>query len=495
MSNADLRRRDVGTLPRRDFLRLLSGLTMAPLTGAFSELAFGAGPFDDYRAIVCVFLVGGNDGHNVIVPLDSRYALYAANRGPLALPQASLEANAVADPVEGAFGLHPRLLRSRGLFDAGKMAVISNVGVLLRPTSQTDFQNRTGLPPQLFSHSDMRAHWHTGYPQGPARGGWGGHLADVIQSANTGLLPVSVATANPSVFLMGNSTAAQQIGPYTGSTIAPIVQRIRAYRDRDVTGSDPQTVYLNGLALARSNLLQRQFGQAASRAVQLNDFVLEALYTGPDGDGLYAERNPIATPFPSGSALAAQLRSVAMMIAARQALGARRQIFFVSLETGFDNHSDQFDTSGSALLPGPDDPPILFGKHADLLAEVDAALGAFYDATVELGVQNSVTTFTASDFGRTLTTNGTGSDHGWGSHHLVVGGAVSGGRIYGSFHNMELGAANPADAGQGRLIPHYSVDQYAGTLAKWMGASDADLDAIFPNLQNFAGATDLGFMG
>jgi uncharacterized protein (DUF1501 family) len=294
---------------------------------------------------------------------------------------------------------------------------------------------------------------------------------------------------------MGDSTAAQQIGPYTGSTIAPIVQRIRAWRDRDVTGSDPQTVYLNGLALARSNLLQRQFGQAASRAVQLNEFVLDALYTGPDGDGRYTERNPIAAPFPAGSALAAQLRSVAMMIAARQALGARRQIFFVSLETGFDNHSDPFDTSGSALLPGPDDPPILFGKHADLLAEVDAALGAFYDATVELGVQNSVTTFTASDFGRTLTTNGTGSDHGWGSHHLVVGGAVSGGRIYGGFHNMELGAANPADAGQGRLIPDHSVDQYAATLAKWMGASDADLDAIFPNLQNFAGATDLGFMG
>ncbi len=219
-----------------------------------------------------------------------------------------------------------------------------------------------------------------------------------------------------------------------------------------------------------------------------------ALYTGPDANGKHAERNTLATVFPAGNPLAAQFRSVAMMIAARQALGVERQLFFVSVGGSFDTHSDQFDASGSALQPGAGDPAILFGKHADLLGQVDAGLRAFYDATVELGVQNSVTTFTESDFGRTLTSNGKGSDHGWGSHHLVLGGAVGGGRIYGGIHNMQVSAGNPADAGQGRLIPGYSVDQYGATLAKWMGANAADLNTVFPNLQNFGSATDLGFL-
>ena len=169
--------------------------------------------------------------------------------------------------------------------------------------------------------------------------------------------------------------------------------------------------------------------------------------------------------FPAGNPLAAQLRSVAMMIAARQALGVKRQIFFVSVGGSFDNHSDQFDASGSVLQPPAGAPLILYGKHADLLGQVDAGLKAFYDATVELGVQNNVTTFTESDFGRTLTSNGKGSDHGWGSHHLVMGGATLGGKIYGTFHNMQVGAGNPVDAGQGRLIPTYSAS--ISTRRRW----------------------------
>ena len=181
------------------------------------------------------------------------------------------------------------------------------------------------------------------------------------------------------------------------------------------------------------------------------------------------------------------------MIAQRQALGVKRQIFFVTAQGSFDNHSDQFDTSGSAIQPPAGAPAILYGKHADDMGWLDAALKAFYDATVELGVQNNVTTFTGSDFGRTLTSNGKGSDHGWGSHHFVMGGAVQGGKIFGTFHNMQVGAGNPADAGQGRLIPSFSLDQYAATLSKWMGASPTDLNGVFPNLQNFP-VTDLGFL-
>ena len=182
-----------------------------------------------------------------------------------------------------------------------------------------------------------------------------------------------------------------------------------------------------------------------------------------------------------------------MLIAARQALGVKRQIFFVFVGGSFDTHSDQFDATYSPLKPGPNDPAILFGTHADLLTQVDTAVQSFHDATVELGVANQVTTFTASDFGRTFTSNGKGSDHGWGSHHMVFGGAVKGGRLYGTFHNAQLGVANPVDAGQGRLIPDIGVDQYGATLARWFGATGGDLGIVFPNLKNF-GTSDLGFM-
>jgi uncharacterized protein (DUF1501 family) len=486
-----MRTHSSATMPRRRFLQALSGLTALPLMGPLSELAWGAGPFNDYKALVCLFMYGGSDAHNMIVPLDARYPTYAANRGPLALPQSSLAANAITDPVQGPFGLHPRMTRTRELFAGGKTAIVSNVGVLLRPTTKFDFQNRTQLPPQLFAHDNMQDHWYTCHPQVPVAEGWGGRLADLMLSANTGQLSVGVATTGSGAFLKGFSSVAAQVGAYSAPN--PMVQRVLAYRAGDTVYADPQAIYASAITMARSNILEDQFGDIATRAVDTNDFVLNALYTGPDGNGQYAEKIAINTAFPAGNPLAAQLRSVAMLIAARQALGVKRQIFFVNAGGNFDNHSDQFDAGFSALKPGPNDPAILYGNHADLLERLDAALKAFYDATVELGVQNSVTTFTASDFGRTLTSNGKGSDHGWGAHHLVMGGGVKGGKIYGTFHNMQIGAGNPADAGQGRLIPDISVDQYAATMAKWMGASAADLNVVFPNLANFP-QTDLGFL-
>ncbi len=489
-----MRHFDLRKMRRRDFLKLVGTISATPLMGALTELAHGAGPFNDYRALVCVFLYGGNDSHNMVVPLDSRYATYAANRGPLAIPQASLQANSVTDAAQGSFGFHPRMTQLRGLFTSGKLALLSNVGILLKPTTKLDYQTKTQLPPQLFSHSDMQSHWQTADPAAPIIDGWGGRLADVIESANSGQLSVSISTASAGVFLKGDSAVAHQIGAYQSNPKTTIVQRIRPWRDWDTAGANPQAVYENAIVMARANVLEDQFGDIATRSVELNEAILNALYAGPDGSGNYTQNYPITTVFPAGNPLAAQLRSVAMMIAARQALGVKRQIFFVSVGGSFDSHSDQFDASSSALKPGAGDPLILFGKHADLLGQVDAGMKAFYDATVELGVQNNVTTFTASDFGRTLTSNGKGSDHGWGAHHLVMGGAVIGGKIYGNFHNMQVGAGNPADAGQGRLIPDFSVDQYAATLSKWMGASSRDLSAILPNLANFGTATDLGFM-
>lgn len=492
-----MRHLDLKKMQRRDFLRLAGSLAAAPMLGALSELAYGAGPFNDYRALVCVFLFGANDTHNVIVPLDGRFAAYTANRGPLALPQGNLLANSIADPLQGSFGLHPRLQKTAGLFRSGKLAVLSNVGVLIKPTTKADYQNKVQLPPQLFSHSDMQMHWHTAHPQAPAVNGWGGRLGDLLQSAsgpgNSPQILVSLSTASSSLFLKGNSSTVHQIGTWRPNTpSSTIVQRIRAWRDWDVGGANPQAVYENAATMARRNLLEDQFGDVAARSLGMNDLILQALYSGPVNNN-YAELHPIATPYPSGNALAAQLRSVAMMIAARQTLGVKRQIFLVGI-SGFDTHSDQYDTTTSTKKPGSGEPAILYGKHADLLEQLDDALKAFYDTTVELGVQNNVTTFTASDFGRTLTSNGKGSDHGWGSHHFILGDAVKGGQIYGMFNNLQIGAGNPADAGQGRLIPDYSTDQYAATLAKWMGATPGELSAVLPNLANFGSLTDLGFM-
>ena len=477
---------------RRRFLQAMGGIASMPLVGALSDAALAAGPFNDYRALVCVFFYGGNDSHNMVVPLDARYAAYAGNRGPLALPRSALEATAIHDPVQGPFALHPRMTGSAALFGSGKLAVVSNVGVLLRPTTRADYERNLDLPPQLFSHDDQQESWSTCTPGSLTKEGWGGRLADLLQSATTGPMPIGVATGASGVFFKGFQTTAQEVAAYRMATV-PIVQRIRAWREGDVLAR-PQDVYQSLITASRTNLLQQQYGETAARTVAGNDFVLGALYSGPDGGGRYRERFPIGTAFPANNPLAAQLRSVAMLIAARQALGVKRQIFFVFAGGSFDTHSDQFDATYSAQRPGPADPAILFGTHADLLQQVDSAVTAFHASTVELGVQDSVTTFTASDFGRTFTSNGKGSDHGWGSHHLVIGGAVKGGRLHGNFHNAQLGAANPVDAGQGRLIPDFGVDQYAATLAKWFGATGSDLGVVFPNLRNF-GATDLGFMG
>lgn len=476
---------------RRRFLQAMGGIASVPLVGALSEAALGAGPFADYRALVCVFLYGGNDSHNMVVPLDARYPVYASNRGPLALPLSALQATTIGDPVQGAFALHPRMTRAAALYGAGKLAVVSNVGPLLRPTTKADYERNRNLPPQLFSHDDMQTSWSTCAPESLTKEGWGGRFADLLQSATAGPMPIGVATGASGVFFKGFQTSAQEVAAYRSASV-PIVQRIRAYRQGDALAK-PQAVYQSLLAAARTNVLQQQYAEMAARTVAANDFVLGALYDGPDGAGRYTERFPLRTAFPAGNFLAAQLRSVAMLIAAREALGVKRQIFFVFVGGSFDTHSDQFDATYSPVKPGPNDPAVLFGTHADLLSQVDTAVQAFHDATVELGVANQVTAFTASDFGRTLTSNGKGSDHGWGSHHMVIGGAVKGGRLYGTFHNAQLGVANPVDAGQGRLIPDFAVDQYGATLAKWFGATGGDLGVVFPNLGAF-GTTDLGFM-
>ena len=498
---------------RRRFMKMMAAAASAPMMGNLMQAAYAAGPFNDYRALVCLFLFGGNDSQNLVIPLGGEYAGYATGRGNLAIPTANvLPLNA---GIAGrSFGLHPSMTGLANIFNTDrKLAIASNVGVLLQPTTKAQYQARTNLPPQLFSHSDMQSHWQTGRADAPAESGWGGRLADLIESANgNSQVSVSISAAGQNLLQKGNTTVAYAVSGWS-STRSAIVRRMRSYRDWDnysPARPNPQAAFANQLAIARANVLEDQWGDMATRALNTGEFVNSTLYnvdaTGNairDAQGNYSEKFPI-TPAPpmtfinsSGASqsnrLAGQLRSVANMIAARDALGVKRQIFFVSLG-GFDNHGDQFKNSNNATTP------ILSGLHADLLKQIDQAMTWFYNWTVQQGISQNVTTFTLSDFARTLTSNGTGSDHGWGGHYFALGGAVNGGTLYGgaggtagdAFPTVTLGG--PLDVGQGRLLPVTSVEEYGATFARWMGASSGELAGVFPNLGRFTRTNGMPFI-
>ncbi|MEO8102497.1 MAG: DUF1501 domain-containing protein [Betaproteobacteria bacterium] len=496
---------------RRRFLKMMSAAAAAPMLGNLMQAAYAAGPFNDYRALVCVFLFGGNDSQNLIIPLGSEYAAYAAGRGILAIPEAN--ALPVSAGVSGrSFGFHPRLGNLANIFNADrKLACVNNVSVLLQPTSKAQYQSGVSLPPQLFSHSDMQSHWQTGRADCPALSGWGGRLGDLIESANANSqVSVSISAAGQNLFQKGDNAVAYAISGWGGPK-STIVRRLRSYRDWDnysAARPNPQGAFENQLNVLRANVLEDQWGDAAARALTTSEFVNGALYNldasnnpARDASGNYLEKFAISPAPPTSyvdstgvtrtNRLAGQLRSVASMIAARDSLAVKRQIFFVSLG-GFDNHGDQFKGSSNATTP------ILSGLHADLLLQLDQALAWFYNWTVAQGIANNVTAFTASDFGRTLTSNGQGSDHGWGGHYFALGGAVNGGAFYGGpaagleFPTVALGG--PSDVGQGRLLPTTSVDEYGATFAKWMGASTGELATVFPNLSRFSRSNGMPFL-
>ncbi|HEY0660368.1 MAG TPA: DUF1501 domain-containing protein [Lysobacter sp.] len=464
-------------MKRREFLRnsICAALGGAGLYSALGSLrlveaatrAYGPMAFDDYKALVCVFLYGGNDGLNTVVPTDAtHYAQYATARATLAVPQNrllqltpqagggasdgagyGLQAGTNPDDAIGTSGL-------QGLFNQGRAAILGNVGTLLRPVTKAQFQNGSvPLPPQLFSHNDQAAYWQVSRTDDGRNLGWGGRIADLLHDASPmAQIPMAISLNAESGLGRAADTSEYVIG-----SDGP------QYFGQFEWDEDRRRAMLALMAQdTQSNALERSFARSFHRARDNANAVGTALEGAP----------ALATPFPAGR-LADELRMVARLISVRAALGLKRQIYFVSLG-GFDHH-DQ-----------------LLTDHPLLLSELSQALTAFYAATVELGVANSVTTFTASDFGRTLSSNGDGSDHGWGSHHFVLGGAVRGGRFYGRMPVLQNDG--PDDAGWGQIIPTTSVDQYAATLARWFGVADTDLDLIFPNLGNFA-SRNLGFMG
>lgn len=451
---------------RRDFLSKAScGLLgkAALVTGfeRFCDIGLLAAPIapNDYRALVCIFLFGGNDANNTVISLD-RYSDYASIRGALAIPQDQLL------PIEplnrnganaGRFGLHPALTALQPLWSQGRLAVLCNVGTLLEPLTKAAYLSSGSRPYQLFSHSDQQNQWQTALSNGSSPVGWGGRMADATQDALSGF-PTVASLAGMPVFSAGQRTRPLAISPAP----TPLNQTLRL--------KQPDDALKQILTLDQENtspLLVRAATKVMAQSLTNSD----SLNTDP----------PIVTVFPN-TGLANQLKQVAKLIAVSSQLGLRRQIFFCSLG-GFDTHSGQLATQTS------------------LLGQLGDAMAAFYAATIELGVSSKVATFTLSDFSRTFkpagtATNTVGSDHAWGSHQFIMGDVVRGHDFYGSYPALELGGANDTDTGttaRGRWIPSVSVDQYASTLALWYGLPLSDLASIFPNIGRFTTA-DLGFL-
>lgn len=448
------------TLNRRDFLKTSGAAALMAATPgiSYAQVVGGPGPFTDYRALVCVFLFGGNDSYNMLVPnTAAEYTQYAAARQNLALLQTDLLPITPASSPGPDFGLHPAMGRIQTLFEAGNAAFVTNVGPLVEPTTRDQFYNGSvTLPPQLFSHNDQQDQWTSLRGVLPSKTGWAGRMADLIRDGVAGQqMATNASLAGSNLFQSADETVAYVMGPngpipYTGFSTTP----------GDIL-NEQRLAFLRVVDAAYDSVYARGFADVQRRAIEAADTVSTAIEGGP----------PISTAFPQ-SQLGAQLQTVARLIAVQDELQMQRQIFFVATG-GFDSHDDQNQNQ-----PG-------------LLGGVSDAIAAFYEATEELNISDSVTTFTQSDFARTLTSNGDGTDHAWGGNQLVVGGAVNGRDLYGDYPLLQIGG--PEDIGGGRMIPSTSADQYAATLAKWFGIPDTDLEVVAPNLGNFA-QRDLGFM-
>ena len=447
---------------RRQFLRgsVCAAVGMTSLVSTAFDLRriAAAAPLDgDFKALVCVFLYGGNDSNNLLVPRGADYAAYAAARGTLALPQASLRPITPLSGGDGRlWGLHPNLAGLQSLFGQQRLALVANVGPLVAPVTRAEYLAGTAaLPPQLFSHSDQTMHWQTAIPDQPGRSGWGGRTADLLHTLNTNAqVSMSMSLAGNNTFQIGSAVTQYQVSS-EGSI------GLGWYYDGNEWNHPPSIAIRKLMARSYGNLFQQGYRDVFQRALDQDRVLAGALDAAP----------PLTTVFPDTD-LGAQMRMIARLISVREALGLRRQVYFCAAD-GYDLHDSQV------------------GPHSDLLAELDGALAAFHASTVELGVANDVTAFTASDFGRTYISNGDGSDHGWGSHHLVLGGAVAGGRFYGQVPTLAVDG--PDDSGDGRWIPTTSVDEYSATLAKWFGVSPGNLGLVFPNLGRFD-SPDLGFL-
>lgn len=469
------------TLSRRHFLSAASGLAATATAQQFSApLAMGlagmaalasqqaqAADTAGYKAVVCLFMAGGSDMNNWVVPIDATgYAEYATARRELAWPAARLTPITAATQAAGRrFAMPTDLAPLQRLYEAGQAAVVANVGTLERPVTKADVLAGRNLPAKLYSHNDQQSTWQSLSPEG-ARSGWGGRMGDVLMSANQQPVFTAISASGNAVFLSGSTVTQYQVG-LDGPVAA------RALGSTWVHGSSTAGAVLKRtLAANGDTALQAEYTRVMQRGIGADEMLRGAL----------AATNVPAiptTPIALGNGgvtsldkegLAKQLRMVARMIGAGQKMGMRRQVFMVSMG-GFDTHNNQMRDQPS------------------LMARVAYSTEYFMQAMAALGLQNNVLLFSASDFGRALASNGDGCDHGWGSHHFVAGGAVKGRQIVGRFPTTALGTAD--DVGSGRLLPSTSVTQMAAELAGWMGVSATEMPYVLPNVGNFAaGAVD-----
>jgi uncharacterized protein (DUF1501 family) len=447
-----------------------------------------------YKAMVCIFLGGGNDANNMVIPTDARYSDYAAVRNPasdIGIPLANvLQLNQTPNdqsptPLAGGYGLHPSMTGLQTLYNQGKLAIVANVGTLVWPTTKATYSS-TPKPPQLLSHNDQVFQWQTSVPDQPSRTGWGGRCADLLYSLNTNAtVSMSITLAGLNTFEVGNVVNAFSVNANSGAATLNNLSAAQRQAFNDI------------LIMSHPNRYENAFTTITDRAIDSAAVINAAI-------AISASPSYWTTPFPTSN-LGNQLRMIARLIQARnfvsqdpQAPGAMnnaRQVFFASIG-GYDTHDTQV-VSGNTTT----------GQHANLLTELSNAMFAFQKAMEQLGVEDNVVTFTMSDFSRTLKSTGLGSDHAWGSHTFVMGGAgadpathlplgnVDGGKVYGTFPSLVLAGPDSIPEGNpaGRFIPTTAVDQYAATVARWFGVTETDLLTVFPNLNRFA-SSNLGFM-
>ncbi|MEO1041092.1 MAG: DUF1501 domain-containing protein [Pseudomonadota bacterium] len=460
------------TTNRRTFLKGAgaAAISAAGVSGVPATFTAHAAGTSGYKALVCVFLFGGLDNHDFILPYDqSSYDAFASIRQTLLTTQGTSRDRAsllALNPLNASdfgsrqFALPPEMPLLKGLFDSGNMALVGNVGPLIEPVTRTTFENGSArVPPRLFSHNDQQATWQSSEPEG-AQFGWGGLFADAMLSAGGNAASPEFTTISSSEvgpFLTGNVAQPYQVS-VEGSAQIAVLEDL----DEGTLTGDEAAFF----AHVKDRFRAQGFNGTNILAQDLATKFRDGIDTNDQYDEARAALSPLATSFPQNS-LGFQLRSVAETIAIRGALSASRQIFFVGIG-GFDTHSSQART-----LPS-------------LLSSMDAGLAAFNSAMIELGLSNDVTLFTASDFGRTLAVNGDGTDHGWGGHQLVMGGAVNGNRIFGTLPEPVLDTEQ--DTGGGRWIPSLSVEQYADPLGQWWGLTPSEVSTALPNLSNFSGA-------
>ena len=467
---------------RRNFLRnaacssfalSTSGALMTQFGMMNSALAQTCGsypPVSDYKALICIFLLGGNDSWNMLVPTDAtRYATYSAARsgGPpagMAIAQDTLVPVNVLNAASGeTYGMHPNLSELAGVFNAGNGAFVVNVGTALQPTNKTQYLTPGyPVPPQLFSHADQQAQWQYGQPKQNGLTGWGGLVADRLHVLNPGMtVPMSLSLSGQNRFQVGNA-----IQPYTLTASGPV--GLSGYSGS--SGAARFTALEEMLAQTYADPFSRTYAKTVQNSIDYYQTMQGALAAAP----------ALTTPFPANNSVAAALQEIAKIISVRDKIGAKRQIFFLNYGS-FDSHDNQLT------------------EQPKLFTTISQALAAFNACTInDLKIPQSITTFTLSEFARTLNSNGDGTDHAWAGMQFVMGGAVKGQRIYGApaasgsvFPNQALNGADCLQRGQ--MIPAVSCDQYSATLASWLGVSSCDISAIFPYVNNFA-TTNLGFL-